>query len=81
MSCAPTKQLFSLFQFHIIVVQNRNFDFGNVGIHVLVSTYRESEWELAKFHCRHRQCHHIGCFNPYHIVYTLDFTGYYILCR
>ena len=50
MSCVPTKQLFSLFQFYVIVVQNRNFDFGSMGIHVLVSTYRESEWKLAKFH-------------------------------
>ena len=31
-----------------------------------------------KFHCRHHQCHHIGHFNQYHIVYTLCFTGYYV---
>ena len=33
---------------------------------------------LAKFHCRHHQCHHIGHFDQYHIVYTLCFTGYYV---
>ena len=47
-------------------------------IHLLVSTNRESEWKLAKFHCRHHQFHHIGHFNQYHIVCTLCFTGYYI---
>ena len=37
MSCVPlkTKQLFFLFQFYIIVVQNRNLDFGSIEIHVL----------------------------------------------
>ena len=53
MSCVPfkTKQLFSLLQFYIIVVQNWNFDFGSGGggIHMLVSTNRESEWKLVKF--------------------------------
>ena len=83
MSCAPfkTKQLFFSFQFYIMFVQNQNFDFGSGGIHILVSTNRESEWKLVKFCYRHHQCHHIGCFNPYHIVYTLCFTGYYVLCR
>ena len=80
MSCVPfkTEQLFFLFQFYIIFVQNQNFNFSSGGIHVLVSTNRESEWKLAKFHYRHRQCHHVGHFNPYHIVYTLCFTGYYV---
>ena len=52
MSCVPfkTKQLFFLFQFYIIVVQNQNFNFGSIGIHILVSTNRESEWKLVKFH-------------------------------
>ena len=108
MSCAPfkTKQLFFLFQFYILVVQIEILILAVGGIHILVSTNRESEWKLAKFHycpstsqpvnhsifflelkhlmkfhCRHQQCHHIGHFNPYHIMYTLCFTGYYILCR
>ena len=52
MSCAPlkTKQLCFSFQFYIIVVQNQNFDVSSMGIHILVSTNRESEWKLAKFH-------------------------------
>ena len=56
MSCVPfkntsTKQLFFLFQFYTIVVQNRNFDFSSIEIHLLVSTNRESKWKLAKFCC------------------------------
>ena len=37
------------------------------GIHVLVSTNRESEWKSAKFCYRCHQCHHIGRFNQYQI--------------
>ena len=32
-----------------MVVQNQNFDFSSGGIHVMVSTNRESEWKLVKF--------------------------------
>ena len=45
-----TKQLF-LFQFYTIVNQNRNFNFGQFQIHLHVSTNRESDWKLVKFHC------------------------------
>ena len=45
-----TKQPF-LFQFYTIVNQNRNFNFGSIQIHLHVSTNRESDWRLVKFHC------------------------------
>ena len=43
-----TKTIFS-FQFYTIVNQYRNLDFDSFNP-PLLSTHRESDWELAKFH-------------------------------
>ena len=44
-----TKTIHFSFQFYTIVIQNRNFNFGSIKIHQLVSTNRESDWKLVKF--------------------------------